>query len=145
MVGPDLGEWRRDRNFVYYLLASAVFRDGLGGVFTFGAVLGVTVYGISAANVLLFGVTANVVAATGAVVGGLLDDRVGSKTVILSSLAAMIAVGLTLMAAVRRRGVLGVRAAAMPVHRADAGLGAHPAAADDRPTARRAWRSASTP
>jgi len=92
-------EWRRDRNFVYYLLASAVFRDGLGGVFTFGAVLGVTVYGISAANVLLFGVTANVVAATGAVVGGLFDDRVGSKTVILSSLAAMIAVGLTLMAA----------------------------------------------
>jgi UMF1 family MFS transporter len=91
-------EWRRDRNVVYYLLASAVFRDGLGGVFTFGAVLGVTVYGISAANVLLFGVAANVVAAVGAVVGGLLDDRVGSKTVILSSLAAMIAVGLTLMA-----------------------------------------------
>jgi UMF1 family MFS transporter len=57
------------------------------GVFTFGAVLGVTVYGISAANVLLFGVTANVVAAVGAVLGGLLDDRVGSKTVILGSLA----------------------------------------------------------
>jgi UMF1 family MFS transporter len=31
------------------------------------------------------------------VVGGLLDDRIGSKTVILGSLAAMIAVGLTLM------------------------------------------------
>jgi UMF1 family MFS transporter len=92
------GEWRRDRNVVYYLLASAVFRDGLGGVFTFGAVLGVTVYGVSAANVLLFGVTANVVAAVGAVLGGLLDDRVGSKTVILTSLAAMIAVGMTLMA-----------------------------------------------
>jgi MFS transporter, UMF1 family len=91
-------EWRRDRNVVYYLLASAVFRDGLGGVFTFGAVLGVTVYGVSEADVLLFGVTANVVAAAGAVVGGLLDDRVGSKTVILGSLAAMIAVGLTLMA-----------------------------------------------
>ena len=92
-----VAEWRRDRNVVYYLLASAVFRDGLGGVFTFGAVLGVTVYGISAANVLLFGMAANVVAAAGAVLGGLLDDRVGSKTVILSSLAAMIAVGLTLM------------------------------------------------
>ncbi|MDT5244706.1 MAG: transporter, family [Mycobacterium sp.] len=91
-------EWRRDRNVVYYLLASAVFRDGLAGVFTFGAVLGVTVYGISPADVLLFGVSANVVAAAGAVLGGLLDDRVGSKTVILSSLAAMIAVGLTLMA-----------------------------------------------
>ena len=93
-----VAEWRRDRNVVYYLLASAVFRDGLVGVFTFGAVLGVNVYGISAADVLLFGVAANVVAAVGAVVGGLLDDRVGSKTVIVSSLAAMIVVGLALMA-----------------------------------------------
>jgi MFS transporter, UMF1 family len=92
-----VAEWRRDRNVVYYLLASAVFRDGLGGVFTFGAVLGVTVYGISTGDVLLFGISANVVAAAGAVLGGLLDDRVGSKTVILSSLAAMIAVGLTMM------------------------------------------------
>jgi UMF1 family MFS transporter len=92
-----VGEWKRDRNVVYYLLASAVFRDGLAGVFTFGAVLGVSVYGVSAADVLLFGVSANVVAAVGAVLGGLLDDRVGSKTVILVSLAAMIAVGLTLM------------------------------------------------
>jgi MFS transporter, UMF1 family len=93
-----VAEWRRDRNVVYYLLASAVFRDGLAGVFTFGAVLGVNVYGISVADVLLFGVSANVVAAAGAVLGGLLDDRVGSKTVILGSLAAMIAVGVTLMA-----------------------------------------------
>ncbi|OBF36108.1 hypothetical protein A5724_14190 [Mycobacterium sp. ACS1612] len=93
-----VGEWRRDRNFVYYLLASAVFRDGLAGVFTFGAVLGVNVYGISEADVLLFGILANVVAATGAVVGGLFDDRVGSKTVILTSLASTIAVGTALLA-----------------------------------------------
>jgi UMF1 family MFS transporter len=92
-----VGEWRRDRNVVYYLLASAVFRDGLAGVFTFGAVLGVNVYGVSSADVLLFGIAANVVAAAGAVLGGLLDDRVGSKTVILASLAAMLVVGLTLM------------------------------------------------
>ncbi|BCI54245.1 MFS transporter [Mycolicibacterium litorale] len=92
-----VGEWRRDRNVVYYLLASAVFRDGLAGVFAFGAVLGVSVYGISEADVLLFGVSASVVAAIGAVVGGLLDDRVGSKPVIVVSLAAMIVVGLTLL------------------------------------------------
>jgi MFS transporter, UMF1 family len=92
-----IGEWRRDPNVVYYLLASAVFRDGLAGIFAFGAVLGVSVYGISEANVLLFGVTASVIAAIGAVFGGLLDDRLGSKTVIVGSLAAMITVGLTMM------------------------------------------------
>jgi MFS transporter, UMF1 family len=92
-----VGEWRRDRNVVYYLLASAVFRDGLAGIFAFGGVIGVSVYGISGANVLLFGIAASVIAAIGAMIGGLLDDRLGSKTVIVGSLAAMIAVGLTMM------------------------------------------------
>ncbi|WP_326546012.1 MFS transporter [Mycolicibacterium sp. ND9-15] len=91
-------EWRRDHNVVYYLIASAVFRDGLTGIFAFGAVLGVRVYGVSEADVLLFGVSASTIAAVGAVLGGLLDDRFGAKPVIVVSLAAMIGVGLTLMA-----------------------------------------------
>ncbi len=92
------GEWHRDRNFVYYLVVSAVFRDGLAGIFAFGAVLGVSVYGISQADVLIFGVIASTVAALGAVLGGRLDDRVGAKPVIVVSLTALIVVGLTLMA-----------------------------------------------
>jgi MFS transporter, UMF1 family len=91
-------EWRRDRNLVYFLLASAVFRDGLAGVFTFGAVLGVNVYRVSSANVLIFGMAASVVAALGAVLGGLFDDRIGSKPVIVGSLALIVALALTLMA-----------------------------------------------
>ncbi|HEX9833692.1 MAG TPA: MFS transporter, partial [Mycobacterium sp.] len=91
-------EWRRDHNVVYYLIASAVFRDGLTGVFAFGAVLGVRVYGVSPADVLLFGVSASVIAAIGAVIGGLLDDRFGAKPVIVGALTAMIVVGMSLMA-----------------------------------------------
>jgi MFS transporter, UMF1 family len=91
-------EWRRDHNLVFFLVASAIFRDGLAGVFTFGAVLGVNVYGISQAEVLIFGVTASVVAACGAVLGGLFDDRLGSKPVIVGSLTAIVILGLTLMA-----------------------------------------------
>ena len=92
------GEWRRDRNFVYYLVVSAIFRDGLAGIFAFGAVLGVSVYGLSQADVLIFGVIASTVAALGAVVGGRLDDRLGAKPVIVTSLAALIVVALTMMA-----------------------------------------------
>ncbi len=91
------GEWHRDRNVVYYLIASAVFRDGLTGVFTFGAVLGVNVYGISSATVLLFGVCACLVAAAGAVAGGWLDDRIGAKPVIVGALSLMIVVAVTLL------------------------------------------------
>ena len=106
MWAEVVGEWRRDRNVVYYLIASAVFRDGLTGVFTFGGVLGVNVYGIGDADVLLFGVSACVIAAVGAVVGGRLDDRIGSKTVIVGSLTAMIAVAVTLMTLSGAGGVL---------------------------------------
>ena len=90
-------EWRRDRNFVYYLVVSAVFRDGLAGIFAFGAVLGVSVFGLSAADVLVFGVLASTAAAFGAVVGGRLDDRLGAKPVIVASLSFLIVVGLILL------------------------------------------------
>ncbi|WP_432793966.1 MFS transporter [Rhodococcus ruber] len=94
----DLRElWAMDRRTVGYLGASALFRDGLAGVFTFGAVLAVNVYGIDAADVLLFGVAANVVSALGALAAGRFDDRVGPKAVIVASLTAMMAVGIVLL------------------------------------------------
>lgn len=89
--------WSADRRTVGYLVASALFRDGLAGVFTFGAVLAVNVYGIASGDVLLFGVAANVVAALGALTAGRLDDRVGPKAVIVGSLASMLVVGAILM------------------------------------------------
>jgi UMF1 family MFS transporter len=91
-------EWRRDRNLVYFLAASALFRDGLTAIFAFGAVLGVNVYGISQADVLIFGVAASVMAAVGAVLGGFVDHRIGSKTVIVGSLVVIVSVSLTLLA-----------------------------------------------
>ncbi|MGU3435995.1 MFS transporter [Actinomycetes bacterium M1A6_2h] len=98
-LGRDLKElWRADRRTVYFLFASALFRDGLAGVFTFGAVLAVSVYGIGSADVLLFGVAANVVAAIGAILAGRIDDRVGPKKVIVWSLTLMIVAGLVLLA-----------------------------------------------
>ncbi len=91
-------EWRRDRNLVYFLVASAIFRDGLAAIFAFGAVLGVNVYTLSKADVLIFGVAGSVVAAVGAVLGGLIDHRVGSKPVIVVSLTAILASALSLLA-----------------------------------------------
>ncbi len=94
----DLRElYRASPHTVYFLGASAIFRDGLAAIFTFGAVLAVSVYGIGAGDVLLFGVAANVVAALGALTGGRLEDRVGPKAVIVVSLIGMIAAGVSLL------------------------------------------------
>jgi MFS transporter, UMF1 family len=97
-LGADLvALYREDRHTVYFLGASALFRDGLAAIFTVGSVLAVGVYGIGAGDVLLFGVAANVVAAAGAIAGGRLEDRVGPKPVIMGSLLGMIAAALVLL------------------------------------------------
>ncbi|MFT4299785.1 MAG: MFS transporter [Aeromicrobium sp.] len=89
--------WSDDRTVVKYLIASAVFRDGLAGVFAFGAILAVSAYGFDEETVIVFGIVANVVSALGAVVAGRIDDRHGPRVVIAVSLASMLAVGLILL------------------------------------------------
>ncbi len=128
-----VGEWRRDRNVVYYLLASAVFRDGLAGVFTFGAVLGVNVYGVSDGRCTAVRCHRQ---RGGRHRGG--NRRTARRPCRLKDRHPGLAGGDDRRGhhadgVVRCRRVLGVRAAAVPVHRADAGVGAHAAAADDRP------------
>lgn len=89
--------YRASPHTVYFLGASALYRDGLNAVFAFGGVLAVTVYGLEPGQVLIFGVAINVVAALGCVMGGRLDDRLGPKAVVVGSLAGSVAVGVILL------------------------------------------------
>jgi UMF1 family MFS transporter len=76
-----------------FLISSAIYRDGLAGVFTFGAVLGSLAFGFSQTQIILFGIGANIVAGIGAAIGGRLDDALGSRTVIAGSLVGLILAG----------------------------------------------------
>ncbi|MFO6453740.1 MULTISPECIES: MFS transporter [unclassified Aeromicrobium] len=89
--------WREDRDTLKFLIASAFFRDGLAGVFAYGAVLAVSVYSIREDDVILFGVAANVISAAGALLAGRYDDRIGPRAVIVFSLASMLVCGLVLL------------------------------------------------
>jgi UMF1 family MFS transporter len=76
-----------------FLISSAVYRDGLAGVFTFGAVLGSLAFGFTQTEIIIFGMAANIVAGIGAVIGGRIDDVVGSRNVIAGSLIGLIIAG----------------------------------------------------
>ncbi|WP_256842528.1 MFS transporter [Ornithinimicrobium cryptoxanthini] len=86
--------WKTSRHTVWFLLASALFRDGLAGVFAFGAVLAAGTFGMSAGEVIIFGAAANIVAGVATILFGLLDDRIGPKKVIMISLVALVVLGL---------------------------------------------------
>jgi UMF1 family MFS transporter len=86
--------WRTSRSTVLFLLASAVYRDGLAGVFTFGAVIASGTFGFSASEVVVFAIAANVVAGVSTLLAGLLDDRVGPRALIVASLVGLVVAGV---------------------------------------------------
>ncbi|ANF31850.1 hypothetical protein A0130_09340 [Leifsonia xyli] len=91
----DIGRlWKESRNTVLFLIASALFRDGLVGVFTFGGILAQGTFGFTGGQVIIFAIAANVVAGVSTLLSGRLDDRFGPKAVIVTSLVGLIVAGL---------------------------------------------------
>lgn len=83
--------WRSDRNILRFLIASAVFRDGLAGVFTFGGVIAAGTFGFGSSTVIVFAIVANVVAGIATFSFGFLEDKTGAKPIIVWSLIGMVA------------------------------------------------------
>ncbi|MEA5457214.1 MFS transporter [Sinomonas sp. JGH33] len=89
--------WRTSPHTLYFLLASAIFRDGLAAVFTFGGVIAGGTFGFSLSQVIFFAIFGNIVAAAGAITGGFLDDRIGPKRVILGALFGLLVAGTAIL------------------------------------------------
>lgn len=90
--------WKTSPHTLYFLIASAVFRDGLAAVFTFGGVIAAGTFGFSLSQVIFFAVFGNIVAAVGAILGGILDDRIGPKRVVVGSLIGLLIAGFAVVA-----------------------------------------------
>jgi UMF1 family MFS transporter len=90
--------YRTSPHTIFFLLASAIFRDGLAAVFTFGGIIAAGTFGFELKQVIFFAIFGNVVAAAGALLGGFLDDKVGPKAVIIASLAGLLVAGSVLLA-----------------------------------------------
>jgi len=81
-----------------YLVASAIYRDGRGAVFSIAGVLAANAYGFGAVEIIIFGIAANLVAGVGVFLGGRVDDRVGPRPVIIAGCVGIIVLGLVVLA-----------------------------------------------
>ena len=86
-----LRHMRRYRQAAVFLLARLVYNDGLVTVFAFGGIYAAGTFGMTLSEVVQFGIALNVAAGIGAFVFGFVDDRLGGKTTILITLAALLA------------------------------------------------------
>ncbi len=85
---------RRYRLVAHFLLARMLYIDGLNTLFAFGGIYAAGTFGFETADVIKFGIFLNITSGIGAFGFAWLDDRLGSKTVILIALAGLILCGL---------------------------------------------------
>ena len=91
----DIGRlYRESRQTFWFLVASAVYRDGLAGVFAFGAIIASVTFRFTSNEVLIFGIAANLVAGVSTIISGRFDDRFGPRAVIITSLAGLVVAGI---------------------------------------------------
>src|SRR5262249_49303575 len=84
-------------NIMLFLLARMLFIDGLTAIFQFGGIYAASLFAWRAVEQSQFAVILLVAGVIGALFGGFLDDRVGSKRVIIGSLIVLIIGSLGLL------------------------------------------------
>jgi UMF1 family MFS transporter len=80
-----------------FLVASALYRDGLATLFAVGGLYAAGTFGMDFEQILIFAIGLNVAAATGAAGFAAVNDRIGSRPTVLLGLAGLIATGLPLL------------------------------------------------
>lgn len=79
-----------ERSTFVFLIASAIFRDGLATIFAMAGVIAAGAYGFASSEVIYLGIAANVVAGLGCFAAGRFDDWLGPKAVIVTGLVCLL-------------------------------------------------------
>ncbi len=88
-----LRDVRHYRNIVRFLIASALYRDGLVTLFAMGGLYAAGTFGMDFEEILIFAIGLNVTAGLGAFGFAWLDDAVGSKKTVFVALIGLIGFG----------------------------------------------------
>ncbi len=97
VLAGTLREVRRHGNIVRFLIASALYRDGLSTLFAVGGIYAAATFGMSFEQVLLFAIGLNVTAGLGAAAFAFVDDWIGSRRTIIIGLLGLLVTGLPLL------------------------------------------------
>jgi UMF1 family MFS transporter len=91
LVADMVALHRQSKPTFWFLLASSVYRDGLAGIFAFGGTLASVAFGFSPTEVQIFGLALVTIAGVSTIFAGRLDDRFGSRSLIIAALTILVA------------------------------------------------------
>ncbi len=102
----------KHRDMLFFLIARMLYTDGLSAIFAFGGIYGAAVFGWQAMELGLFGIILTLTGIFGAVIGGVLDDRIGPKSVIVTALLILIVGALGILSVDKTHVLYGIEVAA---------------------------------
>jgi UMF1 family MFS transporter len=85
-----LGELKRRRGIVRFLIARMIYQDGVNGLLILGGAFAAGMFGWATVEIGIYGIILNVVAIFGCFIAGRVDRRIGSKSTIVISLAMLL-------------------------------------------------------
>lgn len=88
---------RTHKNLGVFLIASALYRDGLNTLFAVGGLYAAGTYGMNFTEILIFAIGLNVTAGIGAAAFAHADDKWGSKNTVMIALAGLIVTGVAIL------------------------------------------------
>ncbi|WP_132957536.1 MFS transporter [Rhizobium sp. BK251] len=85
-----LGELRHRTGIFRFLIARMIYQDGVNGLLILGGAFAAGMFGWATIEIGLYGIILNIVAIFSCLIAGRLDRRLGSKTMVLISLALLL-------------------------------------------------------
>ena len=98
LVSDMIALHKQSKPTFWFLLASAVYRDGLAGVFAFGGILAAQAFGFTSTEVMIFGLALVTISGVSTILAGRLDDSRGSRWLIIVALSLLVAMALFVFA-----------------------------------------------
>lgn len=96
-LGQSLRTIRTQANLLRFLIASAIYRDGLNTLFAVGGLYAAGTFGMSFQEILLFAIGLNVTAGLGSAGFAGMDDLKGSRQTVIMSLCGLLLSGLAVL------------------------------------------------
>lgn len=104
-LAATLRKIRKISNVMRFLIGRMIYNDGLSAVFAFGGIYGAATFGWQSFELLILSLVILVFAGIGAVLGGFIDDFLGSKRAIVLSVGVLV-IGALGSASVRDASIL---------------------------------------
>jgi UMF1 family MFS transporter len=89
-LGRTIASLREVPNLARFLVANMIYQDGLVALFAFGGIYAAGIFGWSTIEIGIFGILLTITGTIGALLGGILDDRLGSRPVVAGALVLLV-------------------------------------------------------